>query len=755
MSPRRFFTAAVLLAAVSAAFLSVSSSDEADAIDINDMSYTLYVGQTYNELIPTNKSPVPNVTYIGSLPPGMSVATTGSGVSTLYYLQGSPTQAGTYDYKIHQSTISGYNDYNLHITVLTPVRYYTVTYDASPGLVNGQSKWTEQIMEGTYASLPAGYYSNGSQTFIGWYDVVSGGQSLTSYIVTKDVTLYGRFMQNSVDITYWAPTIPHGQTQSWPIAVTPSSASLTVGSFPAGWSASLSGSSGSYVLSITVPDGATPGVSYVTLRGTASGWTSSTRSLPVTVPIYVVPPIEDSQAAGTTYVYEPVTNPNNATVSITEVRYNGAAQSNSGFSVSGRSITGPLSSVGTYEIYYRVSAAGYTSSDGVVRVYAFDPPAQYDPPSISGIEAAPRPSEPRTWDFVAVNPSGYASISWSLGGSVFQTGSATSVIEFPTAGFYDVSCVLTGFDGGAVSSVKTVAVADAYHPELAWAGVPYCALFQGASSADVSGAEWLETTMRNVGGVYYLAVFGTPGQSHVGSSFSYTVGSESRAVRVFASAQSPPHAAFEVELSEDGFTLSVDWTGSGASVVYMDYGDGSPVTESMSHVYSSEGFWTVAATAVNDKGERIASHIVFTGGYENGSRSLSLDELTDVTVRQGEKFLIPLTLGDGDFAALLGSATSFVSLEEGYLISGDASGVDPGAYSLTVTVTPASGSPAQATITVTVLPAEDPVPPEPFKVDLWVLIGVFLLVALLFLALGSRARSKRRRAARYGGRRHV
>jgi len=682
-------------------------------------------------------------------PPGISFTTKVANNKMSLVLNGSTGWVGSTQLYFWQGELAATNQ--MYFDLVVNPGTITVTYDANGGLVKGNTTWTEPVVSGGHPTVPAATFSNGSQIFQGWAtsSTATTPNFTSNSVVTAPITVYAVWTQASTSISSWSATVSNGQTFGHTFTVTPSNATISISSSPAGWGVSISGSN----LSGTVPTGSNPGNNFIVLKISASGFATTTQTIIINVPAYAIPPIEKQQAQGTTFSWEPVTNPNNATITINSVKLDGNTLTNSGFAMVGRTITGPLSNVGTYVISFNISASGYTSSTSTVSVYAFAPVATIDPPGISSINANQRSGVDRTWDFIAVNPINYASISWKVqGGPVFQTSSTTAVYQFPTAGSYTVECDLLGLDGSTVSKTKTIMVTDAYYPELAWVGVPYAVSFTGTPATDMLTALWLSASTNTIDTQTYTVVSGTPTSSHAGFQYSYSVAATTYDVTVYAAQTVAPTAIFNVAYASDQMSVTVTWTGFNASVVYYDYGDGTPQTTSTTHTYATSGAFTLTATAVNNIAVRTSSVPVFTGGYDEEIPSTDPLKLTDVTYHQGEKVFIPLTLKTGDEITLLGTATAFVSYEEPNIV-GDTADVELGDYDLTVTYTPAGGgTPIQHTIKISIDPPEQPpINGGPATVDyltyVYEIIAFFVLILVIYIVykvIKSRKKGKKK-----------
>ncbi|MDR1404114.1 MAG: hypothetical protein LBJ20_00905 [Candidatus Methanoplasma sp.] len=716
--------AVMAIAAVASAFAVMDSDDSDAAITLSGVS-----GVSFDYEFTTIDNAGVSVSS-GTIPPGLGLGKVNSKTAHIY---GMPYEAGYYEFTVkilwpNKNTV--YETYHIHIENPAPV-YVDVTYYGNGGLLKGVSEYVEKVVYGTNANLNyVPVMSDGSHTFRGWGTSLSSGV-ITSLTPTSNASLYALWTQNSASVSSWSATVPHMQGFSNTFTTNPSSASISISSAPSGWGVSVIGKT----LSGSVPDKISPNNYTILLQISASGWMTTTYSVVITVPVYVVPPIEDVAYVGDTYFYEPITNPTNSNISIVSVRLGSSVLSNSGAAVSGRTISLPIQSAGTYEITYRASSGGYVSSNAVVRISASLPPVQFDPPSIASITAVQRADESRIWDFTAVNASNYLSISWSTSGSVFQTSSQTAVYEFQTSGVYTVRCTLTGFDASSVYKEATVVVIDSFYPELSWSGVPYSVVVSGSPSVNVSSVPWLTSAPQTVGSSTYTLISGTPSSGNIGSSFTYSVGGQNSTVTVYAAETSVVEPSFEIEYSDENMTVSVDWTGLNASVVYYDYGDGSPITESSTHTYSVSDSFVLKVIGVNNLGERVLSDLVFTGGYGDPIPSTEPTSLTDISVLKGERVWVPLTLNTGDIVSLFGSATSFLQLVDDVIV-GETADVDIGEYSLIVNVVSSANVLSQHTVKVTVGSPEVPEEEGDSGFDIpWLLIAILVILVIFVLAV--------------------
>jgi len=729
MNKKLVMTAIIAVFALSAGIFVLADADESDAA--TDLLWTVNVPQDYQ--FDDSRATTASLAS-GSLPTGISIVREGtSSPNYTFYLRGTPTITGVFNFSITATGPAHYSvNHSFTITVQNPAPvYHNVTYNGNGGLVSGLASWTTPVIAGGHPPTVGATFSDGSQTLAGWATTPSAATpnvNFLTYIVNAPVTFYAVWEQSSTWMSSWTPTINHGQSFTNTFTTDPANATISVVSAPAGWGVAVSGKT----LTGTVADGSLPGKYIITLTASASGWKTTTYNIQATVPVYVVPPIEKTQTVGTTFSWAPVTNPTNATITLNNVKLDGTLLPSSGFSVASRTITGLLAQVGTYDITYTVSATGYTSTTYHILVASTPVPDTFSPPSIASIVASQRAGEPRTWDFVSVNAANWMSIAWSTGSTVFQTASTTAIYEFPTSGIKTVTCTLTGFDGSTTAvATSTIAVTDTYHPELAWVDVPYAVVVSGTPAVDMGTTIWATNTTQAVAGTTYTIVSGTPTSAHVGNVYTFSIGSTNYSVTVYPAQAVAPVASFDAVVETDGFTTTVTFTGSNASVVYYDYGDGSAPTTSTTHVYSLRGVYVIRATAVNNISERTAAQVVSIDGGGDPISSISIINLTDITRKQGERITVQITLATGETLQLLGTASEFLEVVGGSTIFGETADVELGEYDLTVTSYAASVPTATKTIKVTIIAPEDPDEDDELPAYLWYIIGG--IVFLLFL----------------------
>jgi hypothetical protein len=238
-------------------------------------------------------------------------------------------------------------------------------------------------------------------------------------------------------------------------------------------------------------------------------------------------------------------------------------------------------------------------------------------------------------------------------------------------------------------------------------------------------------------------ISGTPTSSHVGYTYDLTVGGQNRSIKVYAAQTVAPVSSFTVAQSVDLMSVTLTFTGSNASVVFYDYGDGSPKTTSTTHSYDEPGAFVIRAIAVNNLGERTSAALVYTGGYSDPTPSTRPLNLTNVTYKQGEMVWIPLTIYDGETVSLTGGATLFCVLVDD-VITGDTANTPLGNYALTVTLITVDGETVQKTITVSIISpggAEDE--EKGLGTYSTYIIGVIVLLVILYIVYRIITREKK------------
>ena len=618
-------------------------------------------------------------------------------------ISGTPTTPGNYTINIHSWDSLGQNKYHTYfISIYDVVEYVTVTYSATPGLINGSSTWTESVAKGTYASMPTPTApSDGSKYFRGW-SLENSGTLITSYSPSANVTLYAIWGTNSVSISSYSATVTQGQSFSHTFTTNPSSVSLQITSY-GGLTSSQIGISGKTISGTITAD---PGTYNVSVRATSGSFNSTTIIVKITVPIVIVPPIEYTVALGDIFSYEPVTNPTNATISITKVIKGGANYAHS-LTMSGRTITGQMNDLGTIDITFEASGSGYTKVAKTVRVFVTEPSTVSNPASIDSISVVPRVNEPRTYDIVAIGVAYATNIVWDVNGFEFASSHNTAVYEVMGPGFYEFTGTVSGSNNSRDSASKTVVVQETYYPEMAWVGIPYTYIAVGTSIANLSPGSFLSSEIKTADGVNYVVVSGTPTQSHLGNIYNMSIGATSLYVKVYEAQTEAPDASFvlDIRTDEEGnetFTVDVEFIGSNASEVWYDYGVGLGWVSDISYTYATDGFYIVRSLAVNNISDRIASDYVIVGVIDG--ITLDMLHLSDIYVIVGDPVVFDVLLVEGDVMTISGSASSFLNVVDDQIRGVPASA---GSFTLSILVTHQDTTTVSGSILVIVSPKEE------------------------------------------------
>lgn len=740
MSSKNVMIGAVLALVVSMVFIGCVSFDDQNDSDAAGVTatYTVQAG-VYSEITmydwdctrswihPFNPN---NYSGYASSWTGLTMSMDGT------TLKGTPSTAGTWTLPaLSEGNTAGSKSYCV-LTVTEAVTYYDVTYNAGIGTINGSSTYTESIQQNSFASLPSASYSTGAYTFKGWATSSTSTTVVSSYTVTSNTTLYAVWTQNSVSISSYSATVSSGQSFSNTFSTSPSGATVTITSNGGLSGLSLSGKT----LSGTLTNVAA-GTYYVTLKASYTGYISATTTVTIKVPVIITQPIEYTLVSGATFSYEPVTDPSSATVTVSSVTLNGSSMFDHGLTVSGRTITGQLTTVGTYAITFNVSASEYVSTSKTVYVSVQEVTQESNPATISGINASARAGSARSYDFVAVGLANVVGYEWSYNGTVFSSSSSTSVYQFLTAGIYTVRCTVTGADLSTAYAECTVVCTDVYYTGCAWSGVEYCNIIPVSSTPTVTVSGPFSYEIKTVSGSQYLVISGSPSVSDVGNSYDITYGSTTYSITVYSGQTDAPISDFTYVYSEDGLTLTVTFTGSNASFVLWDYENNGTFVSDLTHTYSDAGYYTVNCKAVNNISERTSSQALTVAVVS--SVTTSLEDLTDFYILVSEKLDLDLDLVSGDVITLSGSAAEFCS------VTGDDSSIisirptSVGEYELTVTVTHSDSTQDFKTVKVTVQDSEDEAASN------WglylILIVIVLGVGYLLLSGGKKTTSHRRR----------
>jgi Listeria/Bacterioides repeat len=679
--------AVLVIAFAGITFVSLMSEDESDAA-ASEFTVTIEAGKAYSNysLYAYSKSGSGMLGGWGpesQFPPGLSIHSSIIGGKANLVVDGTTSWVGS-------SQLYFYEDifYQHYFTLNVVPSSFTVTYNSGMGLINGASTWSETIPSGHYATLPSATYSSGAYTFKGWATTSTSSTPVANYIVTGNATLYAVWEQNSTSISSYSATVTNGQHLSNTFTTNPSNASLSITSNGGLSGLSISGRT----LSGTVS--ANPGTYSMTISCAASGYKTTTTTVKITVPIEIVEPIQYTLPVGFDFAYEPVTNPKNAAITITGVTMGGASYPGHGFTVDGRTIKGTLTQTGTVGVTFSASGSGYVSVNKTVLISVYDPPVISDPATISDINIVQRANEPRTFDFIAIGVSNAVNIEWYVDGVLFASSHNTAVFEVPTAGKFTVKAKVYGANNSTDEKSKDFVCAESYYPELAWVGIKYAHVLDPGITVS-ENADWLFVETVTVNGQTQYVVSGIPDSSHVGNSYTLDLSAgDDIVVTVYAAETEAPVSSFDVVVN--GQDVSVTFTGSGASVVYYDYNDGSKLTKSTTHTYSGSGYFSIRAIAVNNVSERISIQIVEIGIVE--VTTISLTDLTDMYVIVNETIVLQIEKETSDVLSISGTASQWLEVFEDNKVIG---AIDrAGDFTLTLILTHSDATTSEGSITI-------------------------------------------------------
>ncbi len=643
-----------------------------------------------------------------------------------YILSGTPTviQDCTARFRLSDSYISLWGDAYIHVTfhVAEVPEYHTVSYDAGVGLINGKDTWSERILAESYASLPPAVHSTGAYTFLGWSLSETSTNVVSSYTVTKDVTLHAVWQRNTVEVSNASATITQDQSSTLVIETSPSDAVLSVSEYGGLGSNNVTVSGHKVILDMTSVQ---PGTYYVTIDADYTGFLTGHGLITIEVPITIVKPIEYTLVEGDMFSYTPVTNPTNASIRLDEVTIDGSVSDNDGgLKVNGRTITGMLDTPGTYRVTYTASLEGYVdvTNHVMILVSAASVVPDTGPVSLASITAKSRADEPRVFDFVALGGQNVTNYVWSIGGEVFATSSPTALLEFPSSGVYTVECTAYGASGDNVTLDVTVMCSDNRHRDAAWAGIEYSYVVPGNVEITVPEGSFLKVGAESIGGVRFTTMSGTPSAGDIGKGFDVMVGSEQWTINVYAAETKAPTSLFTISVGQDGYTVDAMFTGSNASFHRFDFDADGVYEDSSRYTYDKPGRYIVSCLAVNNISEVTSSMRIEIDVAP--SHSTDVFALTDFSIGVGERLYIDLDVGEDDVLIVSGSATSFITVDD------DTLRVHPterGIYSLTVKVLHPNGTFDSTTIEIRVTSEDAAIPVDAEEVDYLPIVVLFVI----------------------------
>ena len=625
-------------------------------IDDSDRTYYVAVGSEVNVHAGYHKanswSAISYYSPVG-VTSGYGLSYNGSVVS------GTISKEGLIEVRIVETNMGNtVGDYTIRIFSVNTLKTCIVTYDAGIGLVNGENTWSEEVIEGSFASMPQAAHSSGAYTFLGWAVSATDSEPLSSYNVFDDVTLHAVWKRNAVLVTDATATVTQGQTASLPLSTSPSGAVLSISSYGGLSTSNLRVIDHDLILDMTDVE---PGTYYVTVSASYSGYISGESTVTIRVPITIVKPIEYVLSEDDFFSYTPVTNPTNAAITLISVTKDGnSLEDLAGLSVNGRTISGSFVEKGTYAITYRASMQGYVDVTNTVFVKVNERQASAPAPIMGNITATPRATEPRVYDLVISGYSNASNVIWSIDGKVFATSSPTALYEFPASGVFTIKCTLAGFDGSFVSDDVVIVCTDNYHRDAAWAGIDYRYVIDSDSVVSIEGGSPFSIINSEVEGSSYRMISGNPSEAYIGQSFDVHVGDDSWTITVYPAEQQAPVADFDLILSDDGYTVVAIFNGQNASFYSYDF-DGDGISDNgNAFTYSNEGRYTVVCKAVNNISEVTCSKSVEINVVQH--EEIDILGLTDFEMVVGERLDVCLDLGSLDRIAVSGPASDFTDI---------------------------------------------------------------------------------------------
>ena len=385
--------------------------------------------------------------------------------------------------------------------------------------------------------------------------------------------------------------------------------------------------------------------------------------------LLIVEPIEDEIAINSEYTRTPqVTLAGekvDADIAIVEVTLNGNVMQSSTYSdfiyVEDRTIHATLPEEGVWRITYEASYSTANPVQGQIVLEATDKQEEANP-VVTGINAYPDYAYDKMWNFVAVDADNYIGIEWDFGdGSKPETGSSRVVHTYGSEGYYTVTVTLTNSLGVTAKASTDIVVFGQDPGTDAWMNIQYTWVYRVVDDMQQyvfdTDAQWLDDEMKVIGDETYIIISGTPTVNNAQSRTTYNASLSindtilSWQITVSPQETEAPVCSFNIDAnSENSMIVELNFTGSNASNILIDWGDGngSRVYKNFNDVitftYPAADTYTIKVIARNNVGESDPVTKTFTARYdESQTTSPTLNPIEDVSVFKGESFSFTVT----------------------------------------------------------------------------------------------------------------
>lgn len=469
--------------------------------------------------------------------------------------------------------------------------------------------------------------------------------------------------------------------------------------------------------------------------------------------VIIIGDIDGEIPAGGLFTKTINTQPEDATITIDEVKLDGVTQYNYAayLTIDGKTIKLRAEEVGTYEIFFTASAENYGSASGTLTVISSEVDEDVEP-AISSITAELRPGYDRTWDFIAYGIPPNAIIQWDFGDGTIENGGTSRTHQFPEEKPYIVTVTVSNLAGDSVSkSVPIVATgvepSDTANIDQPYVWYTYYGSTKPVLTFDDGGATWLKAEPTEEADGWYIYVSGTPTEDVVGKidrEITYKVSLQTSTgvgkeweITLYPKGIGTTSSSFTVlPDSVDPMVAVVTYTGS-LNQITINWGDGTTpqVINKIGdgvfeHIYGSEGTWTITITTrSNTGGEDSVTPKQFESKHAEGV-DVTIGDIEDMFRKPGESFEIVLDINMSSVA--ISTNYDWITVD-GKTLKGNVPD-EIGDYDVTVKVIYGTGNEDTAEFTITVNEGGvKPVDPEEDEPD-WVMFAMMtiLMIVLMF-----------------------
>ena len=739
-----FATIAIMMV-VSMAFVLAPNTDSVDAdITTGDVHYGVPIVATDGEKVDVDLNAV---LYNGSWSldnSGVSVPVSGLRVDNNRYLRGNVVHN---TYNMQQGSVgvkSGSFTEQIHFYF-----EYTIYFNGNGGSAPSLPTYLNAGMKSVSVA------THSTKIFDGWYTAATGGTYLgttsidLSKLTSYSTTVYAHWTNPTVSLTVGNTQVTSGGILDYTPTVSPAAAKITIVSDTTGCNLTAVLQGGRYHIQGTLTD-LLPGTYAVSMYASYDGYNNSpTRTMNLTVPVFVYEPLTATVVKGTDFTYEITANPSSSRIQSYTVR-EGTTTITSGFTASTaiRAFGINFNEVGVYNVILTIGASGYTSTTKTLILSVIEPPVIVNPPSVVSIEYQYHNSLSGGVYFTAYQAANYETLVWDFGDGTSNTSGLSVLHQFKTSGDKTVTLRLNNSQStpSYVEKTVTVPVVVSFISKAdAWVGIEYSHSIPVSDNLTYTletdiVQSWLTLSDFTKDGQRYLLLSGTPLSGLANTTLEVTINGPALPLETYtiyiwpAVDDSSITTGFTYVVS--GHTVTLTNTGSQqvGITMFVDWGDGNGYTRQVSNT-------TASHTYTNDDVYRVSMALVVNNEQYDTFQFITVPNLPQYTLTYH---------GNDGTGAMAQKVGSYIEVEQCGFTYNDRTFIrwttqsnGGGTFYLPGDMILLTGNITLYATWTGIDYEEDPTPPtpegdKPFWKETWFLFFLLILILLIIIAVAKR-----------------